>query len=256
MDSLLDNGGGWMSSFINFITSYGLKIIGAIFLYVVGNWLIKKLTALLGKLLVHKNFDASLSKFLMSLVKAVLLLLLFLAIAGLIGVPIMGFSAILAGLAVGIGSALNGSLGNLAGGVMLMIFRPFNVGDIIEAQGQAGVVQELGIFNTVILTVDNKTVILPNGALSTGVIVNYKTHGNLRVDIDMAIANDQDFDKARAVALAAVMKHTKVLNIPETTIAINSASDFMTKIVIRPLYNTRKLLGCLFWSYRISEESI
>lgn len=98
--------------------------------------------------------------------------------------------------------------------------------------------------------------ILPNGALSTGVIVNYKTHGNLRVDIDMAIANDQDFDKARAVALAAVMKHTKVLNIPETTIAINSASDFMTKIVIRPLYNTRKLLGCLFWSYRISEESI
>lgn len=238
-NNFLANGGNWMSSFVNFITTYGLKILGAIFLYVIGNWLIKKLTALIGRLLLHKNFDSSLSKFLLSLVKAVLLVLLFLAIAGVIGVPIMGFSAILAGLAVGIGAALNGSLGNLAGGVMLMIFRPFNVGDIIEVQGQAGVVQELGIFNTIILTVENKTVILPNGALSTGVIVNYKTHGNLRVDIDMAIANDQDFDKARAIALAAVMKHNKVLNIPEPTIAINSVSDFMTKIVIRP-YTTQE----------------
>src|SRR5690606_13829359 len=143
-----------------------------------------------------------------------------------------------AGAAVGIGAALNGSLGNLAGGVMMMIFKPFKVGDIIEAQGHTGVVTELGVFNTVIVTPDNKTVILPNGGLSTGVIVNFNSAGHLRVDLEMALANDQDVDKARAVAIAAMKKHPKVLDTPAPEFAISSVSDFMTKVAIRP-YTTQ-----------------
>src|SRR5690606_17255768 len=200
--------------FQNFLFSYGPKIIGAVIVYVVGQWIIRRLVGLIGRAFNSERFDVSLSKFLLSLVRVTFQLMLFLSIAGILGVNIMGFSAILAGAAVGIGAALNGSLGNLAGGVMMMVFKPFKVGDIIEAQGQAGVVQELGIFNTVILTSENKTVILPNGALSTGVIVNYNTAGFLRVDLSMAIANDQDIDKARSIAVAAMKQHPKVLEHP------------------------------------------
>lgn len=224
--------------FQDFLFSYGPKIIGAVIVYVVGQWIIRRLVDLIGRAFNSERFDVSLSKFLLSLVRVTFQLMLFLAIAGILGVNIMGFSAILAGAAVGIGAALNGSLGNLAGGVMMMIFKPFKVGDIIEAQGHTGVVTELGVFNTVIVTPDNKTVILPNGGLSTGVIVNFNSAGHLRVDLEMALANDQDVDKARAVAIAAMKKHPKVLDTPAPEFAISSVSDFMTKVAIRP-YTTQ-----------------
>lgn len=224
--------------FQNFLFSYGPKIIGAVIVYVVGQWIIRRLVGLIGRAFNSERFDVSLSKFLLSLVRVTFQLMLFLAIAGILGVNIMGFSAILAGAAVGIGAALNGSLGNLAGGLMMMIFKPFKVGDIIEAQGHTGVVTELGVFNTVIVTPDNKTVILPNGGLSTGVIVNFNSAGHLRVDLEMALANDQDVDKARAVAIAAMKKHPKVLDTPAPEFAISSVSDFMTKVAIRP-YTTQ-----------------
>jgi small conductance mechanosensitive channel len=231
-------GNTWGANIKQFAMDYGPKILGAIIVYIVGQWVIKKLVHFIGRALSSDKFDVSLSKFLLSLVKVTFQLVLFLSIAGILGVNIMGFSAILAGAAVGIGAALNGSLGNLAGGVMMMIFKPFKVGDIIESQGQAGVVQELGIFNTVILTPENKTVILPNGAVSTGVIVNYNTAGFLRVDLNMAIANDQDIDKAREIAVAAMKQHPKVLQSPAPDFAVSSVSDFMTKIVVRP-YTTQ-----------------
>lgn len=237
-DEAIKVGTTWGTNIKAFIVDYGPKIVGALLVYLIGQWIIKKLVAVIGRAISSDKFDVSLSKFLLSLVRVTFQLVLFLSIAGILGVNIVGFSAILAGAAVGIGAALNGSLGNLAGGVMMMVFKPFKVGDIIEAQGQVGVVQELGIFNTVILTPENKTVILPNGALSTGVIVNYNTAGYLRVDINMAIANDQDVDKARAIALEAMKQHKKVLQTPAPEFAISSVSDFMTKIVIRP-YTTQ-----------------
>ncbi|RQO31462.1 mechanosensitive ion channel protein [Taibaiella sp. KBW10] len=237
-DQAIKIGSTWASKAKDLLFDYGPNILGAIVVYLIGQWIINRVVALLRRSIAHKKFDASLSGFLLSLLKVTLLLVLFLSIAGILGINIMGFSAILAGAAVGIGAALNGSLGNLAGGVMLMIFRPFKVGDIIEAQGSAGVVKELGIFSTVILTPENKTVILPNGPLSTGVITNFNTHGNLRVDINMAIANDQDVDKARMIALAAVKSHPKVMQTPAPEFVVSSVSDFMTKIAVRP-YTTQ-----------------
>lgn len=134
----------------------------------------------------------------------------------MLGVNITSFAAILAGAGLAIGAALNGSLGNLAGGVMLMIYKPFKVGDLIEAQGMIGVVTEIGIFNTVLLSPENKTVIIPNGALSTGVMTNYHTHGNLRVDLKMAVDPTMDLDKAREVAIAAMRSHPNVFARPGT----------------------------------------
>ncbi|MFT4061670.1 MAG: mechanosensitive ion channel family protein [Edaphocola sp.] len=230
----LNSGQVWLLKLKDMAISYAPKIIGAILLYIVGTWLIGKLNSLLGKVLSGRRFDASLQKFLKSVVKVTLTVLLFLAIASMIGIPITGFAALLAGAGLAIGAALNGSLGNLAGGVMIMIFKPFKVGDMIEAQGVIGVVEEIGIFNTVVLSPENKTVILPNGALSTGVITNYTTHGNLRVDLSMAIALDMDVEKARRVATDAMLQHPKVLQQPAPEVSVLKVADGMTSLAIRP----------------------
>ncbi len=234
----LNNGQLWLLKLKTMAIDYAPKLVGAILVYLVGQWIIGRIGTLSRKVLASRNFDVSLQKFLLSLIKVTLSILLFLAIAGMIGVDITGFAAILAGAGIAIGAALNGSLGNLAGGVMLMIFKPFKVHDMIEAQGSIGVVTEIGIFNTTILSPENKTIILPNGALSTGVITNYTTHGNLRVDLVMAVALDMDLDKARSVAIEAMLSHPKVLKKPEPEVSVLKVGDGMTSLAIRP-YTTQ-----------------
>ena len=234
----LNNSQLWLVKLKNMAMDYAPKLVGAILVYLIGQWIIGRIGTLSRKVLASRNFDVSLQKFLLSLIKVTLSMLLFLAIAGMIGVDITGFAAILAGAGIAIGAALNGSLGNLAGGVMLMIFKPFKVHDMIEAQGSIGVVTEIGIFNTTILSPENKTVILPNGALSTGVITNYTTHGNLRVDLVMAVALDMDLDKARSIAIEAMLTHPKVLKKPEPEVSVLKVGDGMTSLAIRP-YTTQ-----------------
>lgn len=136
------------------------------------------------------------------------------------------------------GAALNGSLGNFAGGVMVMIFKPFKVGDIIEAQGQVGVVSEIGIFNAILLSPENKTVILLMVLCPQVPIVNFNSHGNLRVDLTMAIAPGEDIDKARSVAISAMKSHPKVLETPSPEVSVLKIGDGMITLAIRP-YTTQ-----------------
>lgn len=234
----LNSGEVWLVKIKSMAIDYAPKLIGAILLYIIGSWIIGKINSLFRKVLSARNFDPSLQKFLLSVARVTFTLLLFLAIAGMIGVDITGFAALLAGAGLAIGAALNGSLGNLAGGVMIMIFKPFKVNDMIEAQSMVGIVQEIGIFNTTILSPENKTVILPNGALSTGVITNYTTHGNLRVDLTMAVALDVDIDKARSIAVAAMLTHPNVLKTPAPEVSVLKVGDGMTSLAIRP-YTTQ-----------------
>ncbi len=217
---------------------YAPKVVGAILVYIIGSWIIKKIAQLLNRLFIKKNYDPSLRTFLSSLVRVALTILLMLSVFEMVGVKITAFAALLAGAGLAIGAALNGSLGNFAGGVMMLLFKPFKVGDMIEAQGQTGIVLEQGIFNTIILTADNKTVILPNGALSTGTIINYSAHGNLRVDLTMAIAPDMDIAKAREVAIAAMKQHPKVLDTPTPEVSVLKVGDGMVTLAIRP-YTTQ-----------------
>ena len=213
---------------------YAPKLLGAILVYIIGSWLISKLANFLQKTMMRKQYEPSLQSFLYSLVKALCTILLLLTIFGMLGVNLIAFGGLLAGLGIAIGGALNGSLGNFAGGVMMLIFKPFKVGDLIEAQGQTGTVKELGIFNTILLSPDNKTVILANGALSTGTIVNYTASGSLRVDITLAIAPDQDIEKARATAVAAMLQLPKVLKTPEPGVSVLKIGDGMVTLAIRP----------------------
>lgn len=210
------------------------KVIGAIIIYIIGRFLINKFVKLTEKGFHRRKLDVSLMKFLTSLVAVTLNILLFLAIAGVLGVNITSFAALLAGAGLAIGAALNGSLGNLAGGVMLMIFKPFSVGEMIEAQGSLGEVIEIGIFNTKIITPDNKIVILPNGALSTGSITNYTAHGNLRVDLSIAIALNVNIEEARKIATAAMLSHPHVLQQPSPEVNILSVEVGMVNLAIRP----------------------
>ncbi|PVD50743.1 mechanosensitive ion channel protein [Terrimonas sp.] len=237
-EELVNKGTNVASKFIDSAITYAPKVIGAIVFYIIGSWIIGRLGILLKKSLSARKFDPSLQTFLVSFFKILCLVLLIITIFGILGVDTSSFAALIVGAGVAIGSALNGTLGNFAGGVMMLIFKPFKIGDIIEAQGIAGTVTEQGVFNTTLLTPDNKTVILPNGPLSTGVITNFNTHGNLRVDISMAVAPEVSIDKARAVAIQAMLSHPKVLKDPSPEVSVMKVGDGMTTLAIRP-YTTQ-----------------
>jgi small conductance mechanosensitive channel len=214
--------------------TFAPKLLGAVLVYIIGSFIIRKSVNVMGSIMERKHYDRSLQSFLLSLVKVMLNILLILSIASMIGIDITSFAALLAGAGLAIGAALNGSLGNLAGGVMILVFKPFKVGDLIEAQGTVGTVVEQGIFATTVLTADNKTTIIPNGPLSTGIITNFTTHGNLRVDLAMAIALDQDIDIARKVATEAMLSHPKVLKTPAPEVSVLKVADGMCSLAIRP----------------------
>jgi small conductance mechanosensitive channel len=238
LDSVISTSTNYVNVIKNLAIEYAPKLAGAIAVYLIGTFIIRKICNVLGKVLMAKHVDISLQSFLNSLVKGLLTVLLFLTVFGMLGVNLTSFAAILAGLAVGIGAALNGTLGNFAGGVMMLLFKPFKVGDLIEAQTQFGTVVDQGIFNTTLLSPENKTIILANGALSTGTIINYTTHGNLRVDLEMAIAPEVSIEKARKVAIEAMLATDKVLPNPAPEVNVLKVGNGMTTLAIRP-YTTQ-----------------
>ncbi|MDI9318928.1 MAG: mechanosensitive ion channel [Phycisphaerales bacterium] len=218
----------------NELIVFAPKLIGAIIFFIIGRWLIGKLCNAITVIFNKRSFEPSLQSFLSSLIRISLMIVLLFSIAGIIGINITGFAALLAGAGIAIGSALNGSLGNLAGGVMILIFKPFKVKDFIEAQGNMGEVTEIGIFNTFMTTPERKTVILPNGALSTGVIINYTTSGSLRVDIPIAIAPSTSIEQARQVAITTMLHHPLVLKDPAPQVVVTKIGDGMVTLSMRP----------------------
>lgn len=239
----------YYDEFMKLVMSYAPKVVGAIVLYFIGSFIVSAISKAVTKILSAKNFDISLQKFLGSFVKILLNILLLLTVFGVLGVNLTSFAAILAGLAVGVGAALNGTLGNFAGGVMMLLFRPFKVGDLIEAQGHLGTVTELGVFNTFLLTPENKTVILANGAVSTGTIVNFTTHGNLRVDLSFAITPDADIDHARKVAMDVMANHPLVLKTPAPEVHVEHVGDGLVKLAVRP-YCTQQTYWDVYFGIR------
>ena len=163
---------------LSYIIEYGIQILGAIIVLIIGLWIIKKVTNSISKLMEKRNIDASLRPFLTSLLSTILKILLIVSVMSMVGIEMTSFIAILGAAGLAIGMALSGTLQNFAGGVMILIFKPFTVSDFIEAQGHMGIVKEIQIFNTILTTVDNKTIIIPNGGLSTGSMTNFSTQEN------------------------------------------------------------------------------
>ena len=170
-----------------YVIQYGPKVIGARLIWIIGSWLIKFFLKGLKAMFNRSSIDLSLRPFLLSLSRIGLKLLLAISVLGMLGIEMTSFIAILGAAGLAVGMALSGTLQNFAGGVMILLFKPFGIGDLIETQGYTGVVKEIQIFVTILLTPENKTVLLPNGAVANGEITNYATEGTMRVDLSFGI---------------------------------------------------------------------
>lgn len=216
------------------VVSYGLKVIAAIVIWIVGSWLIKKVLRGVKAIMAKREYDESLQKFLVDLLNWTLKILLFVVILGKLGVETTSFAAILAAAGLAVGMALQGSLGNFAGGVLIMIFKPFKIGDLVEAQGEIGAVKEINIFTTKLTGLSNKEIIIPNGALSNGNIINYTSEGTRRVDLVIGVSYDADIKQTKEVLMNVLTSQEKVLSDPAPTVTVLALADSSVNYAVRP----------------------
>ena len=191
---------------------FGLKVLAALAIYIIGGWIIKKIVKLVSKGLEKKGSDAALASFVKSLVSITLWVLLIIITIGALGINTTSLAALLAAGGMAIGMALSGTVQNFAGGIMLLVFKPIKAGDFIEAQGFLGTVSEINITSTKLVTLDNRVVYIPNGALSSGNINNFSVNELRRVDINICIAYGNDIEKAKEVALGIIKSNPKALD--------------------------------------------
>ena len=225
---------------------YGLAILKALIILVIGLWIIKLIRNGFGRLLSKRNIDESLKPFLKSLVYNLLLVLLVLSVLGTLGVQMTSFVAIVGAAGLAVGLALQGTLQNFAGGVILLVLRPFKVGDYIEGGGHAGTVREIQIFNTVLITPDNRRIIIPNGGLSNDSIVNYSAEDTRRVDLVFGIGYDDDIKKAKDLLENMLSSDERILKEPAHSIAVSELADSSVNFVVRPWVKKEDYWGLYF----------
>ena len=224
----------WLPNVVKeYVVPFGIKLVVAIVVLLLGRWAIKLIKKGLTRIMERRKADPSLSSFLMSLVSVLLTFLLIIAIVGILGVNTSSLVALLASAGLAIGMALSGTLQNFAGGVMIMLFKPFKVGDFIAAQGYEGVVNEIQIFNTHVLTPDNKEVILPNGSLSTGAMTNFSKQGTRRVDWSFSIAYGDDYDKAKSLLLRLCDEDGRIQKTPASFVELGKLNNSSVDITVR-----------------------
>lgn len=241
VDHLIQASQAW----IPMIMEYGSRVLLALITLAVGWWLINRLTDKLGKLLALRKADLALQGFISSLVNIILKVLLVVSVASMIGIQTTSFVAAIGAAGLAIGLALQGSLANFAGGVLILLFRPFKIGDWIEAQGVSGTVDSIQIFHTVLRTGDNKTVIVPNGNLSNGIITNYNRQPTRKVVFDVGVDYEADLQKVREVLLA-LADDPRVLKAPAPVVVVTALGDSAITVSLRVWVNTPDYWDVLF----------
>ncbi len=226
VESLLESAG-------SLIVSYGLKFITAVVLLIIGLWLAGRIGRLLYLSMEKRKIDHSLSNFLKTVVSSLLKILVIISIMTYAGLPMTSFIAILAAAGLAIGLALSGTLQNFAGGVLILIIKPFKVGDFIEAQGYMGTVMDIQIFNTILQTPDNIVIIIPNGGLSTGAVTNYSARDTRRAQWVFGIAYGDSFQKAQKILKRILVEDPRVLKDPEPMIFLSELNDSSVDITVR-----------------------
>ncbi|AGH44389.1 mechanosensitive ion channel family protein [Paraglaciecola psychrophila] len=227
---------------ISLVITYAPKLVLAIITLVVGLWLINRFVGVLDKKIGAK--DPTLNKFLCGLTSAVMKVMLLISVASMIGIATTSFIAVIGAAGLAIGLALQGSLANFAGGVLILIFKPFKVGDTIEAQGFHGAVTEIQILYTVVDTFDNRRIVIPNGSLSNATLVNVSIYKNRRCDMTFGIHYDDDIDKAKAILQRLFEEDERSLKDPEPRICVGSLGDNSVNLMFRPWVATDDL-----WPY-------
>ncbi|MGF6489785.1 mechanosensitive ion channel family protein [Pseudomonas frederiksbergensis] len=241
VDNLVKASQAW----IPMIMEYGSRVLLAVITLAIGWWLINKVTQKLGGLLALRNADLALQGFISNLANIILKVLLVVSVASMIGVETTSFVAAIGAAGLAIGLALQGSLANFAGGVLILLFRPFRIGDWIEAQGVAGTVDSIQIFHTVLRTGDNKTIIVPNGNLSNGIIINTNRQPTRKVVFDVGVAYEADLQKAREVLLD-LAKDPRVLADPAPEAVISMLGDSSITVSLRVWVKTADYWNVMF----------
>lgn len=234
------------SQITEIIYTYAPKLLGAIVVYIIGNVIIKWMVKKFDKVLDKRNTDASLKPFLKSLFGVLLKTLLIISVLGMLGVEMTSFIAILGAAGLAVGMALSGTLQNFAGGVIILLFKPYKVDDYIEAQGYDGIVKEIQIFTTILLTLDNKTVIIPNGPLATGALINYSAQPIRRVDFSYGIAYGDSVKKAREIILELIKADERILKDPEHFIGLGELADSSVNLTTRVWVKTEDYWNVFF----------
>ena len=225
---------GYIKGFMKVLIDYSPKLISALVILFIGTYAIRFINNLVKRIMIKRNLDPTLSKFLADILIWVLRVLLFVTFISKLGIETSSFVAILGAAGLAIGMSLQGSLSNFAGGMLIILFKPFRVGDTIEAQGVTGTVKEIQIFVTKLLTVNNQTIFVPNGVLSNGVITNYSVEGNRRADLVFTISYDTNIKNAKEIVMSVLESHPKVLKIPAPSVMVKDLTDNSIHLAVRP----------------------
>lgn len=215
------------------VVKYGSKFLIALLVLIIGLIIIKAMTKGLKKMMTRSNLDPTLIPFLKSIFNVILKALLIISVMGMVGIQMTSFIAILGAAGLAIGLALQGTLQNFAGGVMILIFKPFKVGDFIEAQSYAGSVKEIQIFNTILTTPDNSLVIIPNSPLATNAMKNYSSMDTRRIDFSFGIGYNDDIDKAKALLAKLAESDELVMQDPQPMVVVEALADSSVNLKLR-----------------------
>ncbi len=218
---------------ITMLIEFGPRVLSAVLLLIFGFWLIKMSERFMSRAMARSKIEVSLQKFFISLSGVLLKILLIIVVASMVGIETTSFVALIGAAGLAVGLALQGSLANFAGGVLILMFKPFRVGDFIEGAGNKGTVAAIQVFHTVLITPDNKRVIIPNGELSSSSITNYSAEPTRRVDMVFGIGYDDDLRKAKALLHRIVDEDERILKEPEPTIAVSELADSSVNFVVR-----------------------
>lgn len=228
------------------IVQNGIKLVGAIVVLIVGFWIVKVFVRQMVRLMKKRNVDAGLVSFSRSLLSVLLKIMIVISVMGMVGVEMTSFIAVLGAAGLAVGLAFQGTLSNFAGGVIILLFKPFKVGEFIDGQGHAGTVREIQIFNTVLTTPDNKVVFIPNGGLATGSLTNFSRQETRRVDWKIGVAYGVDYKKVRKIILNIVNADSRVIKDPEVFIGLGEMADSSVNIVVRAWTKTSDYWGVNF----------
>lgn len=226
--------GSWVDAIIPFLQNLGLAIL----IYLIGFWLVKRIVGLVDKAMSLRKLDEALQHFLIAILSTVLKFVVVLAAIDTLGIPTTSLLAVLGAAGLAVGLALKDSLSNFASGVMLIVFKPFGIGNFVEAGGTAGIVEKITVFNTIFRSPDNKEIIVPNSQIYGGTIVNVSAKPTRRVDLVFGIGYDDDMKKARQLMLDVINADERVLKDPAVVIAVDELADSSVNFVVRPWVNT------------------
>lgn len=246
----------YLEKFKTVIEDFAPSVLAALIMLIVGLIVIRFLIKLAKSVMKKRGVDDTLQSFLANLLGWTLKILLFVMVISKLGVETTSFAAIIGAAGLAIGLALQGSLANFAGGALIMVFKPFKIGDLVDAQGIIGVVKEIQIFTTTLLTPENKTAIIPNGALSNGNIINLTAEGKLRVDLTIGVGYDEDIKTAKKVLLDTLLANPKTLKDPAPTVAVSELADSSINFAVRPWSTTDDYWDVYFETLENCKEAL